>query len=102
MFLGLLLTVASLAAGGYFQLVVKPRDLEFTPTQQQLDSIGPVDAWHYWTIVRRGMPLTMTGEASEALARSRQASLGTRVSLGLALAGLVLAASGLLVKPKEI
>ena len=101
-FIGLLLTVASLSACGYFQLVVKPRDLEFTPTQQQLDSIGPVDAWHYWTIVRRGMPATLTGEASETIEQMRRARIGTRVSLGLALAGLAVAASGRLVRPKEL
>ena len=78
LFIGLLLAALSLAAGGYFYFVAMPRHQEFAASPQQIDSIGPVDAWQYWTIVRRGIPLTLTLEAADVLERTRKARIGLR------------------------
>ncbi len=101
-FLGLLVAALGLAAGGYFYFIVTPRPTDFAATQAQLDSIGPADAWQYWKIVRKGIPLNLTGEAAESLEQARKARWGIRVSLGLTAAGLALAASGLLLKTRTV
>ena len=101
LFIGLLLAALSLAAGGYFYFVAMPRHQEFAASPQQIDSIGPVDAWQYWTIVRRGIPLTLTLEAADVLERTRKARIGLRWSLGFAAVGLAVAGWGLLAKDKN-
>jgi hypothetical protein len=101
MFVGLLMLVASLAGCGYFYFVTMPPPTDFVPSQAQLDNTRPEDAWQYWSIVRKGMPLNPPPDALEVLRRTYRAQLGIRVTLGLAVAGLALAASGLLFKPRR-
>ncbi len=101
-FIGLLLTALSLSAYGYFQFVITPpSNLDFTPSQAQLDNMRPSEAWMYWRLMRQGSPTQLTPEANIVLVHTRYANIGKRVSLGLAVAGLALAASGRLLKPKK-
>jgi hypothetical protein len=101
-FLGLLLAVMSLAACGYVYFVRMPTAPDLTTPQAQLDAIKPVDAWRYWGAVRGGIPAQPMADVAELLYRTQKARTEIRIALGFAVAGLALAASGLLVKPKRV
>ncbi len=101
LFLGLLLTAVSLAAGGYAFFATMPSP-DLTTSQEALDTVGPVEAWRYWMAVRDGIPSNPTGEVAAVLQRTRNARIEIQIALGCAVAGLALAASGLLVKPKRL
>jgi hypothetical protein len=101
-FVGLLTLVLSLVVCGVFYFFVMPGPTKFMPTQAQLDNTRPGDAWRYWAAVRQGIPMNPTNEVVVVLQRTRLARLGIRVTLGLAVFGLALSASGLLFKSKKV
>jgi len=82
--------------------VVTPPRTDFITSQAQLDNTAPADAWRYWRMVRQGIPMSPTNEVMAVLERTRLSRLGIRVTLGLAVAGLALAASGSLLKRKKV
>jgi hypothetical protein len=100
-FIGLLTVVLSLGACGYFYFRVMPPARDFTTSQEDLDKTRPRDAWMYWRAARQGIPMNPTGDTLQVLERTQLARRGIRITLGLAVAGLALAASGLLFKPRR-
>ena len=84
MFLGSVIIGGGLAAGLYFSLIAMPTGAEINLSQQSVDAMPPVTAWHIWQYYKDGMPATQKElpPILQNLVRQRTSRSGMSTSLG--------------------